>query len=153
MKPSTRPVPRSGSVTSLARHEAAHAVIAIKLGAKVSGIALRFDGTSILGGTTIDGRSHRHLGPFSMGLMLMAGSVADNYFGTERVGIVSAGDCDALRMMGATPLDFRALYLAVRPMIVRHEKAIRRIASALARAGKLNRNELMRLLKKGGANG
>jgi len=135
------------TVLSTSRHEAAHAVIAERLGCRVMGLHLKTEGQSVLGGTEFDGRSFRRCGPFSMGLMLMAGSVADNVWKTERVGIVSSDDYAALKAMGATSLDYRALYLAVKPLVTQHRAAIERVAHALAKAGRLSGKQLRGILR------
>src|SRR5678815_4990226 len=133
------------TTTSTSRHEAAHAVIAEKLGCRVRSLTLHAQNGQILGGTELDGRSLKQVGPFAMGLMLMAGSVADNYWGTARVGIVSGDDADALKHMGANAMCFRGLYYAVRPMVVKHRAAIERVAKRLAKAGKLSGREVREL--------
>lgn len=103
---------------------------------------------SVLGATELDGRSLKKIGPFAMGLILMAGSAADNYWRTERVGIVSGGDLIALQHMQATSHDLRALYLAVRPLIAKHRRAIDKLAKALTHSRTLNAAEIRKILRK-----
>jgi hypothetical protein len=149
IKPSERlkPIKSRRTVLSTSRHEAAHAVIAEKLGIHVQRLHLAPPvDRAVVGACELDGRSMRKVGPFTMGLILMAGSVADNYWRSEAIGIVSGDDHAALAHMGANALDFRALYLACRPLVVKHRGAILRVSKALAKAGELSGNQVRELL-------
>ncbi len=145
----SRPIKARRTALSTSRHEAAHAVIAEYLGIRVVGLSLSpVAGGVTIGGCELDGRSLRHVGIFAMAMALKAGSVADNYWRSAEVGIVSGGDHERLVEMGANQMDFRALYIAVRPIVASRRGVIERVAHALreSKMGKLSGKRVRELL-------
>jgi hypothetical protein len=125
---------------AVCRHEAAHAVMAERFGARAQRVVVyqgargkhRETGHSYLTGL-------RKLGPVQLCCVVMAGSVAESLWHGTPKGVVSGGDFRDLEKYGLRGEDLRIIWEETSRLLRKLRPKVWRLAARLMRHGKVTK--------------
>lgn len=126
---------------STAIHEAAHAVVAEIVGARVQRVCLISDTV----GFSEAAYTHRRgkVDPVARGVVSLAGHEAERRFYRRPRTLLPKGDYEAVLALGCSGDSANALAEIARRMVRWYTPEIKRVAKALLRGGSLNRRQFL----------
>ncbi len=124
--------PMSKTRLAACRHEAAHCVLAEHCGVTVRKLHVPLKPGKHKGGRGyIEYHAPRSVGPVSMSIVMMAGSLAEHLWHGTPKGLVSHWDAIDMKRMGMRNEDFRIIWEEASRMVRRNKKRIWALAKKL----------------------